>query len=346
MRARLDAILGRASVAITARGLEALAQAEQQAFERLGPWSSCAAHARASLSGCCAAHPLRGRRRARLERYWQPDALILDDGVRYEPLGWDVWRLAAAPLREDPGHPPALEVEAEEATSYQALLCVGALADEAVFPGSAELLHAPLEAVGFAVDAALHARWVANRDALGQVRRRIVDAEQVYRDQLESRHGPAWRAEDDRSLAREYEQVLQSSGRPGMLYATISLALGARSRDELERRVHTLRAAFGDVELFRPAGPSGASVPRSPSQGGRGPGGGLSPAAHCPAVRGHGPDRHHDRRRPGRPHPGPHHVRATAAGALRPDRATEGVARERGASWPAPSGRARRWRRS
>ena len=165
-----------------------------------------------------------------------------------------MWRLAAAPLREDPGHPPALEIETEKATSYQALLCVGALADEAVFPGSAELLHAPLEAVGFAVDAALHARWVGNRDALGQVRRRIVDAEQVYRDQLESRHGPAWRAEDDRSLAREYEQVLQSSGRPGMLYATISLALGARSRDELERRVHTLRAAFGDVELFRPRG--------------------------------------------------------------------------------------------
>ena len=124
----------------------------------------------------------------------------------------------------------------------------------AIFPRPAELLHAPLEAVGFAVDAALHARWVANRDALGQVRRRIVDAEQVYRDQLESRHGPAWRAEDDRTLAREYEQVLQSSARPAMLYATISLAVGAGSRDELERRVETLRAAYGDIELFRPRG--------------------------------------------------------------------------------------------
>ena len=254
MRARLDAILGRASVVITARGLEAMAQAEEQAFERLRAVVELRRARTRELEWLLQRTPLRGVDEPTVGHYWQPDALILDDGVRYEPLGWDVWRLAAAPLREDPAHPPSLEVETETATGYQALLCVGALADEAVFPGSAELLHAPLEAVGFAVDAALHARWVANRDALGQVRRRIVDAEQVYRDQLESRHGPAWRAEDDRSLAREYEQVLQSSGRPGMLYATISLALGARSRDELERRVQTLRAAFGDVELFRPRG--------------------------------------------------------------------------------------------
>ena len=140
-----------------------------------------------------------------------------------------MWRLVAAPMREDPDHPPSLEVEAEDGPSYQALLCLGALADEAMFPGPAELLHAPLEAVGFPVDAVLHARWVANREALGQVRRRIVDAEQVYREQLESRHGPAWRAEDDRTLAREYEQVLQSSARPAMLYATVSLAVGAGS---------------------------------------------------------------------------------------------------------------------
>ena len=100
----------------------------------------------------------------------------------------------------------------------------------------------------------MHARWLGNREALSAVRRRVVDAEQVYRDQLESRHGPAWQADDDRSLAREYEQVLQSGVRPPMLYATLSLAVAAPSREELERRVEALRSVFGDVQLFRPRG--------------------------------------------------------------------------------------------
>jgi hypothetical protein len=164
-------------------------------------------------------------------------------------------RLPAAVLQEDPEHPPSLHVEADEHDGYQALLCLGALAEEPVFPGpAAELLHGPLDGLPFAVDAVLHARWLGNRDALGQVRRRIVDAEQTYRDQLESAHGPAWQADDDRTLAREYEQVLQSGARPPMLYASVSLAIGAEDRDELERRVERTRQAFGEVELFRPRG--------------------------------------------------------------------------------------------
>src|SRR5258708_25800167 len=39
-----------------------------------------------------------------------------------------------------------------------------------------------------------------------------------------------------------------------MLYASISLAVGAPDRAELERRVERLRAAFGDVVLHRPRG--------------------------------------------------------------------------------------------
>jgi hypothetical protein len=256
LRARLEALLGRWPAAITGRGLAAMAQAEASTFERVRAVLALRRARTRELEWLLRRATVRGAGEPHLEHFWQPDALVIDSEgeARYEPLGCDVWRLAAAPLREDPERPPSLEVEAEEATSYQAMLCLGTLADETLFPGPAELLHAPLEAVGFAVDAVLHARWVANRDALGQVRRRIVDAEQVYRDQLESRHGPAWRAEDDRTLAREYEQVLQSSARPGMLYATISLAVGADSRDELERRVQTLRAAYGDVALFRPRG--------------------------------------------------------------------------------------------
>jgi hypothetical protein len=260
-RGRLGALVGAPGAAgLSGRELTALTQAERRVFERVSAVIGVRRARTRELEWLLRRALLRGLAEPIIERYWQPDALVIDtdedDGdALYEPLGCDVWRLIAAPMREDPQHPPSLELETEHGVGYQALLSVGALADEPLFPGpGAELLHAPLDGVGFGVDAVLHARWLGNREALGQVRRRVVDAEQVYRDQLESRDGPAWRADDDRTLAREYEQVLQSGSRPPMLYASLSLAVGAASREELERRVQALRSGFGDVELFRPRG--------------------------------------------------------------------------------------------
>ncbi len=170
-----------------------MAQAEEQAFERLRAVVELRRARTRELEWLLRRTPLRGVGEPHLEHFWQPDALILDGGVRRGTSRWG-GTCGDWPPRRCARIPNARRLSRSRrrtATSYQAMLCLGALADEAVFPGPAELLHAPLEAVGFAVDAALHARWVANRDALGQVRRRIVDAEQVYRDQLESRHGPA-----------------------------------------------------------------------------------------------------------------------------------------------------------
>ena len=260
-RASLATLLGPVRPAAVSRAeLLALAAAERRLLERLGGVVGLQRARTRELEWLLRRAPLRGLGEPQLERHWQPDALVLepgDDGAEpsYEPLGWDLWRLPAAPVFEAPDHPPSLEVETEHGTGYQALLAVGALAEEPVFPGpGAELLHAPLDALAFGVDAVVHARWLGNREALAAVRRRVVDAEQVYRDQLESRHGPAWQADDDRTLAREYEQVLQAGARPPMLYATLALALGAPSRDELERRVEALRSVYGDVQLFRPRG--------------------------------------------------------------------------------------------
>lgn len=238
--------------------LEALAQAEQRGFERL---SGVLALRRASTAelqwllrrACC-----RGVCEPALERWWAPDALFVrapDGRVAYEPLEHDLWRCANAPVSEDPAEPPSLCVEAEEGTSHQAFLCAGSLAEEAEFPGSAELLFAPAEGAGFPVDAVLHARWIGNREALAQVRKRILDAEHAYREQLAgSASGPGLLAEEDRELAREYEAVLQSTARPPMLRASISLAVGAGERAELERRVGVLRERFGEVILHRPRG--------------------------------------------------------------------------------------------
>jgi hypothetical protein len=255
---RIAALAGRSvNVAISDSRLVALAQAEQQLHERLSSAIELRRASTRELEWLLRRAPLRGVAEPDLDRLWAPDALVIEDegGATYEPLGWDLWRLPAVVLREDPEHPPSLHLEIEQGEGFQALLCLGALADAPVFPGAAaELLRAPLDGLGFAVDAVMHVRWLGNREALGQVRKRIVDAEEVYRDQLESAHGPAWQADDDRTLAREYEQVLQSGTRPPMLYATISLAVGAMEREELERRVEQLRAAYGDVTLYRPRG--------------------------------------------------------------------------------------------
>jgi hypothetical protein len=255
---RIVALAGRSTnVSVGDSRLVALAQAEQQLHERLSGAVELRRASTRELEWLLRRAPLRGIGEPDLDLLWAPDALVIEDqgGATYEPLGWDLWRLPAVVLQEDPEHPPSLQLEVERGEGFQALLCLGALADAPAFPGAAaELLRAPLDGLGFAVDAVMHVRWLGNREALGQVRKRIVDAEEVYRDQLESAHGPAWQAEDDRTLAREYEQVLQSGARPPMLYASLSLAVGAGAREELERRVEQLRAAYGDVMLYRPRG--------------------------------------------------------------------------------------------
>ncbi len=261
---------------ISGSELEALAAVEQRTFDRL---SGALALERASteeLHWLLRRAACRGVAEPALDPHWQPDALVVvapGGSVAYEPQESELWRCANAPATEHPGESPSLEVEAEEGTAYQAFLCAGSLAEEAEFPGAAEVLFGPAEDAGFPVDAVLHADWIGNREALGQVRKRILDVEHAYHEQMEGASGPGVLAEEDRELAREYEAILQSSAHPPMLRASISLAVGAPDREELERRVTSLRERFGDVALHRPRGlqhalfadhlpqPGGGSVP-------------------------------------------------------------------------------------
>jgi hypothetical protein len=257
-RRRLEELAGvGAPSPIPASELRALAEAERSAFGR----AACAIDLRpattAELQWLLRRAACRGLGEPGTEASWEPDALIIDDEEgepSYEPLGSDLWSLANAPMREDPGRPPSLVVESELGDSHQAFLCLGSLAEEARFPGAAELLFEPLEGAG-PVDAVLHADLVANREALAQVRRRVLDAEHAYREQLAgSPTGPGAHAEEDRELAREYEATLSSVARPPMLRASISLAVGASDPETLEARVTTLRERFGEVALHRPRG--------------------------------------------------------------------------------------------
>ncbi|HEX5984649.1 MAG TPA: ATP-binding protein [Solirubrobacterales bacterium] len=242
---------------ISGSELEALAAAEQRTYDRLSAAIGLDRASTEELQWLLRRAACRGVAEPELDRHWQPDALVAvapGGALAYEPLEHDLWRCINAPASEHPGEPPSLEVESEEGTAYQAFLCAGSLAEEAEFPGAAEVLFAPAEDAGFPVDAVLHAQWIGNREALGQVRKRILDVEHAYREQLEGASGPGVLAEEDRELAREYGAILQSSAHPPMLRASLSLAIGAPDRKELERRVTSLRERFGDVALHRPRG--------------------------------------------------------------------------------------------
>jgi hypothetical protein len=258
-RRRLEDLAGvGAPGPISGAELHRLAEAERRAFGRAASVVELRRAGTEDLQWLLRRAAVRGLGEPVLERHWQPDALILggegEEEVLYEPLESDLWEPLNAPMREETGRPPSLVVESERGDSYQAFLCLGALAEEAEFPGAAEILFAPLEGAG-PVDAVLHADLIGNRDALAQVRRRVLDVEHSYREQLAgSPTGPGAHAEEDRELAREYEAILSSVARPPMLRASISLGLGAADPETLEARITTLRERYGEVVLHRPRG--------------------------------------------------------------------------------------------
>ena len=171
----------------------------------------------------------------------------------------------------------------------------------------------------FPVDAVLHARWLGNREAITRVRRRIVDADVAFSEQLHSAHGPlSYAAEENRQLARELDAYLQSHERPPLLnvrdLARRRRAVGA---SELEQRVEALRHRFGTVALHRPLGLQPAlfldHLPRADG----GHGARLRRRADDRAVRRADADRHAPGRLRARRLHRPHAGRRRAAGALR-----------------------------
>ena len=124
-----------------------------------------------------------------------------------------------------------LRIETESGDSHQAFLCLGALPEVASFPGpQTELLFAPLESLDFPVDAAFSARFVANSDAVRLVRRRIVDADNMYDEESRGYHGPTGGTAERPREVRELEEYLTGGDHPPLLRSTISLAVGAPTR--------------------------------------------------------------------------------------------------------------------
>jgi hypothetical protein len=256
LRRRVEDLLGvAAAVPIAAAEIEALIAEEERSFRRA---EGCLPVRRATtreLQWLLRRAACRGVGEPELDDHWAPNALVVkaaDGRTAYEPLSTDLVRHANAPVLEEER---TLVIDAPEGRGYQAMLALGALPEETEFPGGAELLFSPLEGVPFPVDCALHARWLGNREAVTRVRRRIVDADVAFAEQLGSAHGPlSYSAEENRQLARELDAYLQGHERPPLLHATLSLAVGARSREELEHHVEALRHRYGTITLHRPLG--------------------------------------------------------------------------------------------
>jgi hypothetical protein len=167
------------------------------------------------------------------------------------PLEGDVMRWADGLVEH---HGRSLRVDSEQGTSWQAQLVLGALPERVLFPGAAELMFAPAEDLPFAVDLSLNARFLPNELALRVARKRIQDADQIFRAESDGEQGVSDLGYSRTQEARDLLTHLQASSRPPLLRATLALAIGASDAAELEERVERCRRAFGEIRLHRPLG--------------------------------------------------------------------------------------------
>ena len=149
----------------------------------------------------------------------------------------------------------SLRVESELGVSWQAQLVLGALPERATFPGArVELMFAPVESLPFPVDVSLNARFLPNELALRVARRRIQDADQIVRAESDGDQGVSDIGYQRTQEARDLLSYLQASSRPPLLRATLAIAIGASSEEELDERVEMCRRGYGEIRLHRPLG--------------------------------------------------------------------------------------------
>lgn len=196
----------------------------------------------------------RGLGEPQIEGLHEPRALVFERNgdALLAPLEGDVLRWMDGWV-EHRGR--ALLVESELGASWQTQLVLGALPEQADFPGArVEHMFAPVESLPFEVDLSLNARFLPNELALRLARRRIQDADQVMRAESDGEQGVSDQGYQRTLQARDLLAYLQSSSRPPLLRATLAVAIGAGEEDELERRVEACRRAYGEIRLHRPLG--------------------------------------------------------------------------------------------
>ena len=132
----------------------------------------------------------RGVGEPELDEHWRPEALMVEttDGrPAYEPLETDLVRHANAPILEEDR---TLVVDAPEGRWLSGDARGRRAAGGGEFPGGAELLFWPLEAVGFPVDACCTRAGSPTATRSRGCAGGSLDADVAYSEQMTSAHGP------------------------------------------------------------------------------------------------------------------------------------------------------------
>jgi hypothetical protein len=193
-----------------------------------------------------------------IDANFRPQALAItnEDGeeIGFEPAQWDLLRLHADyRVTVARRH---LEVESEQGVSHQAMVVCGSLPEERDFPGpEAELMFTPLD-LEFPVDACLSCEYLPNRDAQRLARKRMVDADQMWREETAADHGASPDTEDRPAEARALQRRLGGNDHPPLIRSALSYVVSSATGDEeLEERIERLRSEVGPrIELHRPIG--------------------------------------------------------------------------------------------
>jgi hypothetical protein len=196
----------------------------------------------------------RGLGEPQVEGLHEPRALAFERNgeALLAPLEGDVVRWMDGYVEH---HGRGLRIESELGVSWQAQLVLGALPEQATFPGArVELMFAPVEGLPFPVDLSLNARFLPNELALRIARRRIQDADQIVRAESDGDQGVSDLGFQRTREARELLAYLQAASRPPLLRATLAVAVGAEDEQQLSERVEMCRRAYGEIRLHRPLG--------------------------------------------------------------------------------------------
>ena len=255
---RVQRLLGLSDpLGISQRRLDELVALEQTMYGRALDYLACDRATSAEIQWLIERSFCAGVSEPEVDDRFLPQALVVESddehgGLCHRPLEVDLLRLMDRPVNVERR---GLRIECEHGDSHQALLTVGALPQVAPFPGRlAEFLFAPLEAVPFPVDAVFSARVLSNEEATTLVRRKIVDADNTYREESYGDHGPSANSAVRPQAARELEEYLTGGDRPPLLRASTSLRVAGDSHEQREDRVDALRREYGSIRLHRPLG--------------------------------------------------------------------------------------------
>lgn len=200
------------------------------------------------------------------EHFELRDAIEIDrtDGTEaWAPNDHLIANLAGAPVDSRPHN--YVVVEGPLGKIYSTTLILGELPKQITWPQQeAELLSAPLDAVGFPVDAMLPWTWQSNQDARATANRGAYDTEQQAQDEAEGAVGGVSRRTSAKAArAEQLTAELTSPPYPPRIFARarfrVACGVPADVADDIDgpatlrRQVRSLKTSFGAVNLHQPS---------------------------------------------------------------------------------------------